>query len=296
MAQSDDYNNSPSPQAAGKRRSKRPAKARLMATETALRILNEPVMVKEGGKVRELKTLDAALYSLFAKAAKGDFRAQKELILLGERVGVRWRPTSSIEIKFFDLDEYGRPFEVDMGLSPKPPSKPKGGQNRVPGSLLREQRLMGGALERDDEGIGHAHPMTTSTRINASGSVGEVGYKRPPKAGQIKPGEVRNPYGRAGKHKRTRRTVNDLIEGFLLEECTIITGDLHSSMTRYEAIFRMLLNSSLKGNSAANRFLVEKALELHFIEARPHHLRIHIHFVEAVRGKFKVYPPPPEAV
>jgi hypothetical protein len=81
----------------------------------------------------------------------------------------------------------------------------------------------------------------------------EVGYRKPPKSGQIKPGEVRNPHGRAGKKPTNKPATTELdlleqIEG----ETVIIDG---RAMTRREATIRAHYMNAMKGKPNSIRYI-----------------------------------------
>jgi hypothetical protein len=81
----------------------------------------------------------------------------------------------------------------------------------------------------------------------------EVGYGKPPSSGQIRKGEVRNPYGRAGKKGvskpvTTEAAILEQIDG----ETVVVDG---RAMTRREAHVRAQYMSALKGKANAIRFI-----------------------------------------
>jgi len=81
----------------------------------------------------------------------------------------------------------------------------------------------------------------------------EVGYRKPPKSGQVRKGEVRNPNGRAGKKKASGSATS---EQEMLEhidgETVMFDG---KAMTRREALIRAQYMSALKGKATAIRFI-----------------------------------------
>ncbi|BBD98864.1 hypothetical protein SAMIE_1023650 [Sphingobium amiense] len=83
----------------------------------------------------------------------------------------------------------------------------------------------------------------------------EVGYRKPPRSGRIRPGEVRNPFGRAGR-KPGAISAPGLDEAGLLEriagEPVSIDGRV---MTRREASVRTRYMSALKGKGSAIRYI-----------------------------------------
>jgi hypothetical protein len=81
----------------------------------------------------------------------------------------------------------------------------------------------------------------------------DVGYRRPPKSGQIKPGEVRNPWGRTGKRQRTE----DLLLKVAEEKIPATVNGRASSMTQEEAAYRKVFQDALKGNPTAQKLVME---------------------------------------
>jgi hypothetical protein len=74
----------------------------------------------------------------------------------------------------------------------------------------------------------------------------EVGYCRPPVSGQIKPGEVRNPRGRAGApalHTMVLRAMRELL--------VVRTAHGERKVSRIEAIVMKSVEKALKGDNRA---------------------------------------------
>jgi Family of unknown function (DUF5681) len=72
----------------------------------------------------------------------------------------------------------------------------------------------------------------------------EVGYGRPPKHSQFKPGRSGNPKGRPPKSKN----VDTLIKSELDATVTIKEGGRELRITKREAIVKQFVNSALKGD------------------------------------------------
>ena len=85
------------------------------------------------------------------------------------------------------------------------------------------------------------------------GSDYDVGYRRPPKSGQIKRGEVRNPWGRTGKPERRE----DLLLKIAAEEIRASVNGRTTSMTQEEAAYRKLFQDALGGNATAQKLVME---------------------------------------
>ncbi len=73
----------------------------------------------------------------------------------------------------------------------------------------------------------------------------EVGYGKPPKHTQYKPGQSGNPRGRPKKSKN----VDALLEKELDEFVTLQEGGQTKRMTKREAIIKQVVNSAIKGNT-----------------------------------------------
>jgi hypothetical protein len=98
------------------------------------------------------------------------------------------------------------------------------------------------------------HVMTevTMTKKIISGN-DAVGYGRPPKSGQIKAGEVRNPWGKAGKPQRAQ----DLLLKVAREEIRASVNGRTTSMTQEEAAYRKLFQEVQKGSPTAMKLAME---------------------------------------
>lgn len=92
------------------------------------------------------------------------------------------------------------------------------------------------------------------TKKNGSNSGEEgVGYGRPPKSGQIKPGEVRNPWGKTGKPRLTEdvllKIASELVPASINGRATMISQE--------EAFWRKVFQEIHKGKIAAARLTAE---------------------------------------
>lgn len=81
-----------------------------------------------------------------------------------------------------------------------------------------------------------------------------VGYGRPPRAHQFKPGRSGNPNGRP-KGKKNEAT---MLDELLFQKIPVRQGGRDLRMTVIEAIFRRLAEDSLKGNVKAAGFLFNR--------------------------------------
>lgn len=90
-----------------------------------------------------------------------------------------------------------------------------------------------------------------------------VGYRRPPKQHAIKPGEVRNRWGRRGKP----RPEVDFLDGYVLVS---VNGRLQK-MTRSQALDEALFQKAMKGSVAATKMLEQRAERRRAAETQGRH-------------------------
>ena len=81
-----------------------------------------------------------------------------------------------------------------------------------------------------------------------------VGYGRPPRAHQFKPGQSGNPQGRP----KGRKNEATMLDELLFQRIPVRQGGRDLRMTVIEAIFRRLAEDSLKGNIKAAGFLFNR--------------------------------------
>lgn len=84
-----------------------------------------------------------------------------------------------------------------------------------------------------------------STRDDDDDRDYEVGYGRPPKATQFKPGQSGNPRGRP----RTSRNVGTMLEEVFFQKIPITEKGVRREVPVLEAIFRQLANGALMGDA-----------------------------------------------
>jgi hypothetical protein len=82
----------------------------------------------------------------------------------------------------------------------------------------------------------------------------DVGYGRPPKSGQIKPGEVRNRWGKNGKPE----AIEDLFSKVAAELIPAHINRKTLSMSQEEAAYRKMFQEALRGNPAALKLALEQ--------------------------------------
>ena len=80
----------------------------------------------------------------------------------------------------------------------------------------------------------------------------EVGYKRPPRASQFKPGQSGNPKG------RPKGSLNNasVLAQTLREQVQVNEGGRRRTITKLEATVKQAVNKAAGGDSAAIRFLI----------------------------------------
>ena len=81
----------------------------------------------------------------------------------------------------------------------------------------------------------------------------EVGYGKPPKHTQFKPGRSGNPRGRPGGHRNLR----SVIRSTLNENVTIREGERTRKISTMEAVVRRCVNNALKGEPKAFAALLQ---------------------------------------
>jgi hypothetical protein len=83
-------------------------------------------------------------------------------------------------------------------------------------------------------------------------AAGEVGYGRPPRASQFKPGQSGNPKGRP----KGSLNVATVLERTLREKLVINEGGRRREITKLEAAVKQLTNKAASGDARALRLLV----------------------------------------
>lgn len=99
--------------------------------------------------------------------------------------------------------------------------------------------------------------MAKSPRL-AKNPESAVGYGKPPRHTQFKPGQSGNPKGRA---KGTKNLKTDLIEE-LGEKIVIREGDRTQKVSKQRAVVKSLVNRTLKGDTRAGNLLISMMMRL----------------------------------
>ena len=80
----------------------------------------------------------------------------------------------------------------------------------------------------------------------------EVGYGKPPKSGQFKPGQSGNPKGRP----KAPPTFEDLIAKEANKKITLTVGGAKVQLTQAEVVAKALMQKAMKGDIAAAKLVV----------------------------------------
>ena len=97
-------------------------------------------------------------------------------------------------------------------------------------------------------------PKIKRLRLPTRDENDSVGYGRPPRAHQFKPGRSGNPKGRP----KGRKNEATMLDELLFQRIPVRQGGRDLRMTVIEAIFRRLAEDSLKGNIKAAGFLFNR--------------------------------------
>ncbi|MCW5680008.1 MAG: hypothetical protein KF794_02750 [Xanthobacteraceae bacterium] len=97
-----------------------------------------------------------------------------------------------------------------------------------------------------------------------------VGYGKPPRHTQFKPGTSGNPKGRPKNVRNLRKAVEELFNG----KVTVREGETTRKMSKLEAVFLRNLNNALKGDHRAIQAVTGIAKDLGLLNARPKQLSL----------------------
>ena len=86
----------------------------------------------------------------------------------------------------------------------------------------------------------------------------KVGYGKPPKKNQFKPGQSGNPRGRPKKSKNTF----DILKRELDSQVSLKEGEKRVLLTKKQAMLRHLINKAVQGDIKAMFFVFGKLLDL----------------------------------
>jgi hypothetical protein len=98
------------------------------------------------------------------------------------------------------------------------------------------------------------HP--TKTRARPTSDDNDVGYGKPPRANQFKPGQSGNPKGRLKGAKSEATILHELLQ----QKIDLNHRGKTRKITILEAILRRIAEDSLKGNTRSAAFLLNRNL------------------------------------
>ena len=93
----------------------------------------------------------------------------------------------------------------------------------------------------------------------------EVGYGKPPKHTQFKPGQSGNRKGRPRGQRNFRTAVRDALQ----EKVTIREGDRTRSVSRMDAIIRVTFNNALRSDAKALAAFIQLARSAGLMDEEP---------------------------
>jgi predicted DNA-binding antitoxin AbrB/MazE fold protein len=96
--------------------------------------------------------------------------------------------------------------------------------------------------------------MPTLATASAPQDDEQIGYGKPPKSGQFKPGQSGNPKGRP----KGRKGINTIIDDVFRKKVSLREGGKVKKISQVEALFRRVMNDALKGDPKAT----DQALKL----------------------------------
>lgn len=94
--------------------------------------------------------------------------------------------------------------------------------------------------------------MSNNSTLKRNDQPYDVGYGKPPKEGQFVKGQSGNPYGRP----RYKPTASSLVTKALNEQIVIVENGTQKIITKFEAIFKQLVNKAASGDSKALQVLL----------------------------------------
>lgn len=100
------------------------------------------------------------------------------------------------------------------------------------------------------------HP--TEKRARAASDDDDVGYGKPPRANQFKPGQSGNPKGRPKGAKSEATILHELLQ----QKIGLNDRGKTRKITLYEAILRRIAEDCLKGNTKSAAFLLNRHHEM----------------------------------
>lgn len=109
--------------------------------------------------------------------------------------------------------------------------------------------------------------MTKHKKIHNSEADYQTGYRKPPKHSQFKPGTSGNPKGRPKGRKNLLPTFFEIMH----EKIPIREAGTLRTVTRFEAMIRMLWQKAFHGDAKAAATIIAQMKELRNYESSPPH-------------------------
>ena len=103
--------------------------------------------------------------------------------------------------------------------------------------------------------------MAKAQSDSPENNANEVGYGRPPKHSQFKPGQSGNPKGRRPQTKNLKETYEQVLNAPLV----ISDGGTRTTVTALQATFMQLSRKAVSGDTAATRLLLDQAARLNLL-------------------------------
>jgi hypothetical protein len=93
----------------------------------------------------------------------------------------------------------------------------------------------------------------------------KVGYRKPPKSGQFKPGVSGNPRGR----KPGRRGLRNVLKDELCEPIAVSQAGKKKTITKQEALIKSLMRDALNGNAKAASMILKLVAQILPLDDEP---------------------------
>lgn len=131
-------------------------------------------------------------------------------------------------------------------------NSPKHATRHSPLTLQGDERFPDAETERPPNGVKTRGRRRDAVQSKSPENENIIGYGRPPKRSQFKPGQSGNPKGRAKKS----RNLTTLLQEFLIADIVIREGGRARRMSRMEALVRTLYARSFKGDAKSTSSLM----------------------------------------
>ncbi|WP_421849391.1 DUF5681 domain-containing protein [Novosphingobium sp.] len=139
-----------------------------------------------------------------------------------------------------------------MPIRPIVPQAPSGVDARTPVAAKPTASPSSPAARQRRRQDGEDYAPAVHAAASAAEPAYEVGYRKPPKQSQFKPGQSGNPRGRPKAAKGVKTITREL----LLPKVSVRTAAGEVRMSRIQAVFHKLMEQALKGNARALNQLI----------------------------------------